>query len=59
VKEHINENLKDELIDELMRISNKYTLEYKQYLQNLSEEELDKMVGDYYLYDIQRKTKHK
>lgn len=59
MKEHINENLKDELIDELMRISNKYTLEYKQYLQNLSEEELDKMVGDYYLYDIQRKTKHK
>jgi hypothetical protein len=55
VREHINESLKEELIHELMRVNMNHTSEYKEYLENLSEEALDEMMGLYYLYDVSRK----
>jgi len=63
ITESINENLKDELISKLLDtvyISDnpkQYDLNHK-YLELLSEEELDKQLANYYMFDIKRKKEN-
>lgn len=57
MEEYVNEDLKDQFIIELIRINNNHAVEYKKYLEEFSEEELDKMISNYYLYDIKNDQK--
>jgi hypothetical protein len=49
VCENLNESLKDELINTIIHIIYKNDNEQRKYLESFSEEDLDKMLGDYYL----------
>jgi hypothetical protein len=55
----LNENMKDELINKLMNTVYKGDSSQRTFLQTLSEDELDQKLSDYYLYDIERKSKEK
>jgi hypothetical protein len=58
----VNENLKNELIQKLMNTVYKeegHEKETIDYLHSLDVSELDQKLGDYYAYDIERKTKNK
>lgn len=52
----ITQNLREELINELMRTMFKDEPEKREYLQMLCEDKLDKMVGEYYLHHIIKKN---
>jgi len=53
VKESLNENLHDELVQKAITIlGSKYDVAY---LESLSEEELDRMIQFYYLFSIKKK----
>ena len=53
VKESLNENLHDELVQKAITIlGSKYDAAY---LESLSEEELDRMIQFYYLFSINKK----
>ena len=43
-------SLKKELVTQILKIIYDNDMEYKKYLESFSEEELDKMLGDYYLH---------
>lgn len=63
VRESISfENLKEELIDKILQTVYKkegYNKETIDYLESLDISELDQMLGNYYMFDIQRETNDK
>lgn len=59
MKINIDQNLKNELINQLMITKYKDQPEQRLYLETLCEEKLDKMLTSYYLYDIKIINKYK
>jgi hypothetical protein len=52
VREQLNENLREELILTIIETIYKGDKTKRKFLESLSEEDLDQMLGDYYRYDI-------
>lgn len=62
VKESLNEDLRDELITTILKNAKDKSPKELEQLRNdldfMQISDLDKMVGDYYLYDIEREKKN-
>jgi hypothetical protein len=59
LNDYLNENLKDELINTLLKIAgqrddSKYENWTRENLELISVSQLDLMLGNYYMYDIER-----
>lgn len=59
LKSFLNENMKEELINKLMSTVYKDDPSQRAYLETLTSDELDEKLGNYYLYDIERKSQKK